>query len=147
MGSPGQGPGRDWENFLNPLTTTLNKNNTDDSNEEGTEHVSVVVRSRVGWRKQMVKWQEELQEEEEDGKGKDSEPDKSGDDEILCTPATHLHGFPLALGNSLLANLSDRSVSWLVSPKWFLRKPSTWSPLLQITVTKDPMLGLWRALV
>ncbi|KAJ7764713.1 hypothetical protein B0H16DRAFT_1454549 [Mycena metata] len=33
--------------------------------------MSVVVRSRAGWRKQMVKWQEELREEEEDGKGDD----------------------------------------------------------------------------
>ncbi|KAJ7776178.1 hypothetical protein B0H16DRAFT_1449620 [Mycena metata] len=36
---------------------------TDDSDEEGAERMSVVVRSRAGWRKQMMKWQEELREE------------------------------------------------------------------------------------
>jgi phage terminase small subunit len=53
---------------------------TDDSDEEGAERVSVVVRSRAGWRKQMAKWQEELREEEVNESG-DGGEDKSNDDE------------------------------------------------------------------
>ncbi|KAJ7023602.1 ribonuclease H-like domain-containing protein [Mycena alexandri] len=37
---------------------------TDDSDTDTTERISVVVRSKAAWRRQMAKWQEELQEAE-----------------------------------------------------------------------------------
>ncbi|KAJ7151980.1 ribonuclease H-like domain-containing protein [Mycena filopes] len=61
---------------------------TDDSDAEGTEKVSVIVKSKAAWRKQMGKWQAELRaEDEEDVVGPGDKSDDEDDDELPATVA------------------------------------------------------------
>ncbi|KAJ7664843.1 ribonuclease H-like domain-containing protein [Mycena rosella] len=59
---------------------------TDDSDGEATEKISVVLRSKAAWRRQMAKWQEELREADE--ADTDEDKDESEDDLPSTVPVS-----------------------------------------------------------
>ncbi|KAJ7227341.1 ribonuclease H-like domain-containing protein [Mycena pura] len=84
---------------------------TDDSDEEGAERVSVVVRSRAAWRRQMVKWQEELREAEEEEEEEEEKSGESGEDKAPIAPRTRRvrPWLPISLSN-LFSGTPERAI-------------------------------------
>ncbi|KAJ7438578.1 hypothetical protein FB451DRAFT_1192519, partial [Mycena latifolia] len=89
---------------------------TDDSDVEAAERLSVVVKSKAAWRKQMAKWQEELREEElqadaAEPQGGDDEDDDADLPSTISVPAAPRPRLPRSWFPITLANLFGGTVS------------------------------------
>ena len=90
---------------------------TDDSDVEATERVSVLMKSKAAWWKQMAKWEQELRDEEGEGgngSGKDDDdsdgdlPPTISDSATLC-PRRSRRWLPITLAN-LFGGLISRPI-------------------------------------
>ncbi|KAJ7890225.1 hypothetical protein B0H13DRAFT_1626469, partial [Mycena leptocephala] len=85
----------------------------DDSDVEVTERLSIVVKSKAAWRKQMVKWQEELREEELQATPQGGEEEDGNDEDLPSTisapavprPRRPHSWFPITLKNLFGGNV------------------------------------------
>ncbi|KAJ6534826.1 hypothetical protein B0H19DRAFT_1271523 [Mycena capillaripes] len=110
---------------------------TDDSDDEGAERISVVVKSRAAWQKQMAKWQEELRVEEDEGGNSGGEKsDDNEDDDLPATiaptapcvrrPRTWL---PISLAN-LFSGMVGRPIGEPARRAWVVSEESLYMELL-----------------
>ncbi|KAJ7715566.1 hypothetical protein B0H14DRAFT_2269212, partial [Mycena olivaceomarginata] len=80
----------------------------DDSDVEATERVSILVKSKAAWRKQLAKWQEELQDAEAEAEAGSEGDDEDGGEDLPSTisaSAAPRNRRPLRWLPTTLANL------------------------------------------